>query len=93
MNHEHHVEATFDHVDRSNMSQSKILREGSIGRDRQRLIDRACLILFPDITLFDEEKKFSFVKKMGKINRLYNTLIMNTFKASNIRWNIHVKVQ
>ena len=38
MIHEHIVGATFD---RSNMSQSKISQEGSIGRDRQRLIDRA----------------------------------------------------
>ena len=36
---EHNVGATFD---RSNVSQSKILQEGSIGRDRQRLIDRTC---------------------------------------------------
>ena len=39
MVHEHIVGATFD---RSNMLQSKISREGSIGRDRQRLIDRPC---------------------------------------------------
>ena len=42
MIHEHNEGATFD---RSNMLQSKISREGSIGRDRQRLIDN--LFRFP----------------------------------------------
>ena len=43
MIHEHNVRATFD---RGNMSQSKISREGSIGRDRQRQWGRTRLPKF-----------------------------------------------